>query len=82
MLPSNVEDTFSVINNDPNFVKLVAPIKLISSYLRDFLIVQPFLWQSNLMTILQVHMKLNEANKSEMSIKICMDLTPSIHGVL
>ena len=65
MLPSNVQDTFSVMNNDPNFVKLVAPIKLISSYLRDFLIVQPFLWQSDLMTILQVHMKLNEANHTK-----------------
>ena len=48
MLPSNVQDTFSVMNNDPNFVKLVAPVKLISSYLRDFLIEQPFLRQSDL----------------------------------
>ena len=70
------------MNNDPNFVKLVAPVKLISSYLRDFLIKQPFLRQSDLMTILQVHMKLSQSYKSEMSIKICMDLATSIHGVL
>lgn len=69
------------MNKDPNFVKLVAPVKLISSYLRDFLIEQTFLRPSDLMTILQVHMKLSEANKSEMSIKICMDLAKSIHGV-
>ena len=69
------------MNKDPNFVKLVAPVKLISSYLRDFLIEQTFLRPSDLMTILQVHMKLSEANKSEMSIKICMDLATSIHGV-
>ena len=88
VLLSNVRDTFSLMNNDPNFVKYILGNQLhsfnllISSCSRDFLTEQPFLRQSDLMTILQVHVRLSEANKIEMSIKICMDLAPSIQGVL
>ena len=75
MLLSNVRDTFSLMNNDPNFVKYILGNQLhsfnllISSCSRDFLTEQPFLRQSDFMTILQVHVRLSEANKIEMSIK-------------